>query len=343
LAALLLVPLDLIAAQSPAGAFGTWVAEAPPAGLEGVNLRAVDCVGTSTCVAVGAGGTIIQTDGGGTWSNKTTAATNKDLFGVSCTATDDCVAVGRAGAVLRLQNGTWRSRPSGTTSNLYAVNCTFIVPRVPVQSFCIAVGDRVPLGEFILDGVVTEQGPATILSSTDSGNTWSPELALTGRPLAAVDCPTALTCVATGYGNVFLRTHDGGTTWTRGQRVSPDGVPVAWDILGVSCPTSATCAAVDSAGFLLQSSTGGAAWTEGGSTATSMAAVDCAATVGGSRVIPCFAVGYGGKIQATGPLGIAGMAWTDQSSAGMTNDLLGVSCTDVTCRAVGDSGTILKS
>lgn len=348
LAGMLLAPLGLAAAQTPAAAaFGTtWAMETPP---PGADLRGVDCTATSTCVAVGVGGTILRSTGTG-W-NQESSMTSQALFGVSCSDANSCVAVGAGGTIVRRTGSTtWSSPISPPGVTLYGVSC---MPAVP-SARCIAVGESADY--FSHPGVDPYLEPvtipmATILVSTDAGATWARQVAPDTQGLADVDCSTALTCVATGYASAFLTTVDGGTTWARGVRVLPISTPssnpglVTWDVFGVSCPSVMTCVSVDNGGFLLQTLSAGAVWTApvpGGLSTSSMNAVDCSTPTPTLTPTPnlttCFAVGYLGKIYSTTNLGAT---WAAGSSG--TTDLYGVSCTANACWAVGDGGLILRN
>jgi alpha-tubulin suppressor-like RCC1 family protein len=77
------------------------------------NLNGVACPRPSTCVVVGASGTILRsTDGGRTWRRQPNpiSGTPNWLGGVACPSASTCVVVGASGTILRSTNGgrTWR-------------------------------------------------------------------------------------------------------------------------------------------------------------------------------------------------------------------------------------------
>ena len=72
------------------------------------DLHAIACPSSSTCLAVGEGGTILaSTDGGRTWYSVSNpvSGTNKWLYGIACPSRSACLAVGLAGTILARANG----------------------------------------------------------------------------------------------------------------------------------------------------------------------------------------------------------------------------------------------
>lgn len=76
---------------------------------------------TTDVYAVGTKGSIIHTDGSGTWSVQTSGTTN-DLFGIFGTSANDVFVVGTNGTILHSTgDGTWLEQNSGTTHDLVGV------------------------------------------------------------------------------------------------------------------------------------------------------------------------------------------------------------------------------
>lgn len=89
------------------------------------ELNAVTCLSATSCLAVGAGGTIIASeDGGRSWLSQR-SGTKNDLWAISCASSASCVIAGDAGTILTTKNGgaSWTSRHSGVTTTLYTMAC----------------------------------------------------------------------------------------------------------------------------------------------------------------------------------------------------------------------------
>ena len=199
---------------------GVWIpAEAPlpgpaPTPADSAALVSVSCPAPGSCVAVGYYGqegdfgALIETLSGGTWTPAMAplppgqANLGAELNGISCPAVGTCVAVGTYNVrdygehalIETLSGGTWTPAtaplPAGTTeASLLAVAC-------PTPNTCTATGET---------GLVS--GNSHALIEMLSRSTWTavkPPLpagatvAAQAR-LSAVACPTADTCIATGF------------------------------------------------------------------------------------------------------------------------------------------------
>jgi photosystem II stability/assembly factor-like uncharacterized protein len=104
-----------------------------------------------------------------------------------------------------------------------------------------------------------------IVSTTDGGNTWSPEQLPASVPapnIYGLSCPTDNECWASGYDDtvqqvpggadntesVLLGTIDGGSTWSTVTFNVPPGTPSFQSSFGdgigrINCPTANVCAA----------------------------------------------------------------------------------------------------
>ena len=246
-----------------------------------VNLDALACPSSGTCVAVGKyyDGTdssnegLIETLSGGSWSltkapltNLVPAAAfnaNVTLKAISCPASGTCIAVGtysdasgnQQGLIETLSGGSWSALTAPLTglspnSNpevyLDAIGC-------PASGTCFAVGTY-------LDSSGNQQG----LIETLSGGSWSGSKApLTGlnpaaasnpaAALNAVSCSGTSSCVAVGgYSDInskaqgLIETLSGGS-WsgsTAPLGANPNSSTPNVNLYSVSCPAAGSCVAV---------------------------------------------------------------------------------------------------
>jgi photosystem II stability/assembly factor-like uncharacterized protein len=161
----------------------TWTREAASNDLTGVDLNGVACPSVSTCYAVGGNGTIlVTTDGGTTWTVQNSRTSNY-LYGVSCTSTTSCYAVGQS-IILATANGgaTWTSQVA--TSTLNGVSC-------PSAGVCYAVGNS-----------------GSIVATSDSGATWTPQSSGTTNRLQGVYCAGTDACWAVGEAGTIVAGSD---------------------------------------------------------------------------------------------------------------------------------------
>jgi hypothetical protein len=251
-------------------------AEAPLPGKPSTNpdvyLGSVACPSASSCVAVGyytgADGSfhaLLVTGYGSTWVRaKVTvpggsAGFNTSLFGVTCPAASTCVAVGGyedgngayQGLILTGSGTRWTPTkaplPADASTDtgvaLNSVTC-------PSVSSCVAVGKYNS----------TSGEPALIL--TGSGANWSPTEgpapagASSQSSLTSVACPSASSCVASGY---YYRSTSGtqmngllvtgsGKNWTghKAQLPGPANSDPSADLQWVACPSLTSCVAAGS-------------------------------------------------------------------------------------------------
>jgi len=282
----------------------TWTRQASNAGT-GNYLHAVSCLpGTTTCTAVGRGGTIVTTSNLVSWT-KAVSGTTTLLDGVACSSASSCIAVGQNGSVDVLSGGTWTaSTGNGGTGILAGIACTS-------ATACVAVGKQ---------GVT--------IATTNGGGAWSPQAGGgTTQQMNSISCVTADACVTVGNGGTILKTTNGGQLW------SPQTSGTGSALNGASCVGSA-CVAVGAGGTALTSSDGGSTWAAGTSgTTNALNGVTCGATSA------CVAVGAAGTIITSAD---AGATWAAHAS-GTTNALNAVACAGGACYAAGAAGTILKS
>ncbi len=274
------------------------------------QLNGVDCPTTSTCYAVGDGGTILATtNGGNTWSSKPSGTTQK-LYNVSCSSASNCVTVGDGGTILTTSNGgtSWTARASGTGETLRGISCP------SGSNSCLAAGGN---------SVNT-----LIAGSNDGGASWL-LLDVGNSALYDASCPNAGTCTVAGqFGRVF------GIILSIPPAI-PDGLKhtLGGELRGLDCPSDTNCYTVGESGKIYATTNGGGAWLEKVSgTMQTLWEVSCPSAT------TCFAVGNSGTILTTSN---GGTSWTGEASP-VTTSLMGVDCPGTgTCFAVGSNGTIL--
>jgi photosystem II stability/assembly factor-like uncharacterized protein len=210
--------------------------------------------------------------------------------------------------------------PGGATNGIGSFNAI----SCPTSSKCVAVG-----GDGALNGVAS--------TSVDGGAAWTQGAMDENEPeLNAVDCESALDCVAVGDGAAVIST-DGGETW------SPSTVPTSnTTLLGVTCPSAAICVSVGVTpssngpfgGELLLSTDSGNTWSVPTlpNSFGALGSVDC------PTAAFCVAVGSSIIVSTDG-----GKTWTRRTVAGGSGVLRSVSCLSVSkCVAVGANPTIAQ-
>jgi len=227
-----------------------------PPSATSVYLRALSCVSTTSCFAVGGyfspkEKTLVMHWNGSAWSVMTSPnpafVFGPEFEAVTCRDATNCFAVGRfqtnqAGSTIRSliahwDGSTWslmtHPRPTGV-SMFNAVRC-------PGTTSCFAVG-----------GYGTGNGNNTLVEHWD-GSTWSimSSPTPTGATYAALNslsCTGLMNCFAvgqsagTGNGYRTLVEHWDGSTWST--ITSPNVVSASNVLSSVACPSAANCFAV---------------------------------------------------------------------------------------------------
>lgn len=235
-----------------------------------------------------------------------------DLYAYS-----EMVLVGSSGTILTSADGTtWTPVTSGTTATLRGVATE--ITEVPEAAAPFQTNPMVAVG----DG-------GTILTSADSGATWTAATSGTTEDLNRVTWASTLFVAVGDAGTILTSTN--GTAWTAA--TSNNGQDL-YAVAGDADKTQTLLVAVGKAGTIL-TSTDGSTWTARTSgTTQDLYGVACGYING----IPLFgAVGAGGAI-VTSPDGVA---WTVQSS-GVQADLNAVT-NEFQFTAVGDGGTVVTS
>lgn len=250
------VPMSGLAQEWDGTGWATLDVPAPEGDPE-VNLSAVSCPSTTSCIAVGSAATgegaptvtLAETWNGSTWNVVPTPSPeglDVALSDVSCPSTDTCVAVGgyETGAGYQGLAETWNGSswstltgpdPAGAVDTwLEGVSCT--------SSSCTAVGSYKE----------TSAGDILTLADVWDGTSWSvqttPNAAgATSSWFDRVSCTSSAACSATGYSyggtksTVFAEVWDG-TSWAL------QGLPVpaggkAGLVSGISCLAASDCVA----------------------------------------------------------------------------------------------------
>jgi photosystem II stability/assembly factor-like uncharacterized protein len=199
--------------------------------------------------AVGIKGTILATEGCGSWTAQTSGIT-ANLNGVAmcrCTNVDAAWAVGDYGHILNTLDGgtTWNPQVSGTGQNLESVS--FVD-----SNNGWAVGKR-----------------GVILNTLNGGTTWTPQTSGTTTELDGVVFADAQHGYAVGQKGVILATTNGGTTWiAQNSHTSQnlESVSTIWDAnqteVGLEVPNDYSDAiAVGKNGVIRMTTNEGATWT----------------------------------------------------------------------------------
>ncbi len=155
------------------------------ANLTTENLKAISCISSSSCVAVGDNGTLVRMSSG-VWSLLSSPST-ANLNGVFCRSGTPvvCVATGDNGVVLRGNTSSFNVQSTGSTQNLYGVHCLN-------GTYCLAVG-----------------AGGTILKW--NGTNWTAQTSTTTATLLDVDCVSANLCMVVGENGTIVRWLD--TAW----------------------------------------------------------------------------------------------------------------------------------
>jgi photosystem II stability/assembly factor-like uncharacterized protein len=178
------------------------------------------------------GGLRVTTDGGATWSSRSTGAKGH-LRNIEFSDANHGFAVGDEGVLVATADGgkTWEPRKTGVTDNLTAIQF---------------VGQS---------GWVTGYS-GVILHSADGGATWAPQTTGTKESLENVFFLDAEHGWVVGWAGMILRTTDGGKTW---QQVRSDAA--SWSLTSVYFGDANNGWIVGFSGQILRSRDGGVTWT----------------------------------------------------------------------------------
>jgi hypothetical protein len=291
-------------ASGPAGA-STTAASSPGVNGAGDTLNGVDCLSTTSCIAVGStnSGPLAQVWNGSTWTVTPTPPVAGTLYSISCTSFSNCVAVGsyisspnvRSPLTEAWNGSSWQQLPAvGTTGYLISVSC-------PSSTVCVAVGAGPANGEDNHPVSALWNGTAwTVLDTPTAPSSLS-------SVLNGVSCADATDCTAVGWGEI-----DGGyeslaEDWSDGswqiQPVPSTSTQHPPQLYSVSCPAASTCFAVgngDGAPAVVQWN--GSTWQEVG-VGSPVPAATVLDTISCQSVSRCMAYGTAGDGSAEVPVG----------------------------------------
>lgn len=243
-----------VPSRLPGSSDGNWSWSNPLP--RGNALAGITCQG-ATCLAVGAGGTVLRTTNhGGSWQTRQTGTT-KDLATATCTRSRFCVAGGAFGTILTSHNAgtTWTRYQLPRVDHVWSLSC-------PGAHSCYALAQDVRWDCMSNSCDVPGKDNALFVTQ-DGGRRWTRVNSGRVTNLSGLVCPSRLQCITySGFSAVVQRTQDGGKRW---QIVG--GVPARTDPIAASCPTTRRCyllaaerslREVDP--VLLRSSDAGASW-----------------------------------------------------------------------------------
>lgn len=211
---------------------------------------------SGTGIAVGNGGTVLQTEDFGQSWDQMDSSTEEPLIAVSFNETGNGIAVGRNGTVIQSNNGgkDWEKKESGFytffrdvsfSNNKTAVITGYGGTIIYSQDAGKTWSEQAQnfnedlLGVHFLDSgegfAVGRDG--IILKSEDFGKTWS-ESNNTSNTLLDVHLLDDKNAAAVGFGGTILTTEDGGQTWKAHSADTDHG------LYGVILPDSETTIAV---------------------------------------------------------------------------------------------------
>ncbi len=198
----------------------------------GSSVYAVAFGSANIGINVGAGGSAMYTnDGGSTW-NSTSTGQGMALASVCFVDADTAYAVGNTGTILKTFNAglSWSPRTSGTSANLYSVyfvdintgyacgsaGAAFKTTDAGYSWTQLTTGSAANLfGVYFTDpsnGYLVGQG-GNILKTTDGGSTWSSMASGVVSDLKSVYFPGSVDGFVCGAGGEILKTTDAGFTW----------------------------------------------------------------------------------------------------------------------------------
>ena len=226
-----------------------------PVGSKGSTLRAVSCISSRSCTAVGSfsrnGGVFALAErwNGLRWAIQRTpnpaGSKRSVLNGVSCTTTT-CTAVGSIGSPYwstlaeRFEGGRWSIQPTAANGGL--IGTEFTAVSCASQTDCLAVGSDLAIDDY-----------CQLLVARWDGTGWSvlpapcADIPVYGTVLAGVSCVSPSACTAVGSApqedgpTEALAARWNGISWSVSAQVP---VLSNFELGGVSCTTITACTAV---------------------------------------------------------------------------------------------------
>jgi len=232
------------------------------------TLNGVDCLSSTSCVAVGSQlskattAPLVEVLGGSAWTPSVligpAGLTDPTLSSVSCTTSTSCVAVGSATQPsadssynLPGQNSVpFAEVLAGTTWTLSLLPTPAVSAGSQLTEIsCFSAGSCVAIGTY-LDSLLSNQTYVETLA----GTTWS-EVALPTLPSwygstpGGVSCPAVTDCIAVGSASLrsgavgSFASSWNGTTWTTASLPGPLGGLEA-GLTAISCTSGTACVAI---------------------------------------------------------------------------------------------------
>ena len=223
----------------------SWVASTPPIDARRAQIDSIACPTEMTCLLSTGVSLYWSVDAGATWHRA--AVPVATAFGtLACMSVTACVATAKKPTPARsgdpAPSYVMRSSDAGRTWSIVLTlppSDGFLDPSCPTPTSCSVL--ELP----------SNTSRLRILTTNDAGSSWTvhtlPRAISTGGGLA---CPTALECVAWSSSFEFttrtstttiLRTHDGGSTWSRQTDAHP-GVAITL----ATCSSATTCELIGS-------------------------------------------------------------------------------------------------
>jgi photosystem II stability/assembly factor-like uncharacterized protein len=198
------------------------------------NLTVLQVLDANTLVAGGGCVARRSTDGGQTFTR--IAYTNVES---NCPADANLAALafldGNTGYVFEQGGQVFQTDDGGTR----------FAPKIAVPGTKAVGGSAVPTDavfQSVTKGFVSTSD-GNVYETTDGGNSWV-SVSRTDRPVRAITFATADIAYAVGDGNLFLKSVDGGATWS----AKADGAPDGEDLTGVECAGGDVCVLSTKAG-----------------------------------------------------------------------------------------------
>jgi len=214
-----------------------------------INLNAVSCPSTTSCVAVGVSGrepfgpsghSLVERWNGSHWSVMSSRNPPGSMYamlaGVACPSTTSCFAIGDSGKPLVEHwngRGGWSIMTGipnpGHFAFLLGVSC-------PSTTSCFATGFT--------------GGPAlhkSLVEHWDGRGSWSIITNPVSDPnadLVGVSCPSTTNCFAIGDDVTASVAHWNGHRWSLTTVLRPPTFPHIPHLLGLTCPSTNSCFAI---------------------------------------------------------------------------------------------------
>jgi len=251
----------------PPDLIGQDLTNAPPAFYaepSSAQLRGVWASSSSDVYAVGNGGAIQHSAGGGAWLAQTSGVTSI-LYSVWGSSSSDIYAVGSGGTIVHSTGtGAWTKQTSGTSSDIQRV-----------------------WGSGLSDVYAVTYG-GEILHSTGTGS-WTKQTSGTAAALFSISGSGAGDIYATGYRQILHSTGNG--VWTP---ITPSGTTVIYEAVYAAAANNVIVG--DTTGKIIQTGNVGATWNNQTSNTTSNIVSIC-----GTGSTNAIAVGApGAVVQNTG-------------------------------------------